>query len=123
MLSPCIPAELFYGIAQKDAGRVIVALQALGIIVAQGDTLSLKRAITYFLKNIARQVRSHGCALELCRAASCYRMLWPVQHKHMVPAGSTCPHQNRGTSSRVCLADPGAGDHWSHRGGHLCSCS
>eukprot|EP00891_Asterochloris_glomerata_P009842 jgi/Astpho2/9842/e_gw1.00149.52.1_t len=49
--------ELFYGVAQKDAGRVIVALQALGIIVAQGDTLSLKRAITYFLTNIARQTQ------------------------------------------------------------------
>lgn len=31
--------------------------------------------------------------------------------------------EQRDTSSQTCLADPGAGDHWSHWGGHLCSCS
>ena len=65
-----------------------MALQALGIIVAQGDTLSLKRAITYFLNNIARQVGCQSCALELCKAASCYRVLWPAQHVHTAPAGA-----------------------------------
>lgn len=49
-------ADLAYGIYRKDAAGVISALQDLGILVATGDTLSLQRAIGWFLNNISRQV-------------------------------------------------------------------
>ena len=37
--------------------QVVKGLTELGIIVSQGDNLSLRRAITYFLNNIAKQTK------------------------------------------------------------------
>ena len=37
--------------------QVVKGLTDLGIIVSQGDTLSLRRAITYFLNNVAKQTK------------------------------------------------------------------
>ena len=48
--------DIFYGVYKKDADAVLQALVDLNIIVTTGDTLSLKRAISYFLDNIAKQV-------------------------------------------------------------------
>ncbi|KAK9861903.1 hypothetical protein WJX84_010557 [Apatococcus fuscideae] len=47
--------DIFYGVYKKDADAVLQALVDLNIIVTTGDTLSLKRAISYFLDNIAKQ--------------------------------------------------------------------
>ena len=49
--------DLAFGIYRKDATAVISALRDLGILVTTGDTLSLQRAITYFLNNVSMQVR------------------------------------------------------------------
>ena len=49
--------ELFYGIAQQDADSVIRSLTSLGIIIPTTDTLSLRRAITFFLDNINKQAQ------------------------------------------------------------------
>ena len=63
MMSSIVPAtkerllDVFYGIYRKDAAQVVKALTDLGIIVAQGDNLSLRRAISYFLNNIAKQTK------------------------------------------------------------------
>ena len=48
--------DIFYGVYKKDADAVLKALVDLNIIVTTGDTLSLKRAISYFLENISKQV-------------------------------------------------------------------
>ncbi len=48
--------DIFYGVYRKDADAVLQALIDLNIIVTTGDTLSLKRAISFFLDNIAKQV-------------------------------------------------------------------
>ncbi|KAL3133809.1 hypothetical protein ABBQ32_008284 [Trebouxia sp. C0010 RCD-2024] len=63
MMSTIVPAtkdrlmDVFYGIYRKDAAQVVKALTDLKIIVSRGDDLSLRRAITYFLDNIARQTQ------------------------------------------------------------------
>ncbi|KAK9804460.1 hypothetical protein WJX73_004145 [Symbiochloris irregularis] len=48
-------SDLAYGVYRKDAAAVISALQDLGILVATGDTMSLQRAIGWFLNNISKQ--------------------------------------------------------------------
>lgn len=63
MMSSIVPAtkerllNVFYGIYRKDAAQVVKSLTDLGIIVAQGDDLSLRRAMSYFLNNIAKQTK------------------------------------------------------------------
>lgn len=63
MMSSIVPAtkerllDVFYGIYKKDAAQVLRALTDLKIIVSRGDDLSLRRAITYFLNNIAKQTQ------------------------------------------------------------------
>lgn len=47
--------QLFYAVAQQDADGVITSLTDLKVIVPTTDTLSLKRAIVFFLDNINRQ--------------------------------------------------------------------
>lgn len=47
--------DMFYAVYKQDADAVISCLVDLGIIVPTGDTLSLKRAISFFLENISRQ--------------------------------------------------------------------
>eukprot|EP00878_Enallax_costatus_P028806 GHUV01031151.1.p1 GENE.GHUV01031151.1~~GHUV01031151.1.p1 ORF type:complete len:164 (+),score=44.37 GHUV01031151.1:50-493(+) len=47
--------DLFYGIYKKDTSSVIRTLVELGIIKPTGDMLSVRRAISYFLDNLARQ--------------------------------------------------------------------
>lgn len=49
--------QLFYAIAQQDADAVIKSLTDLGIIVPTSDTLSLKRAISFFLDNVNKQAQ------------------------------------------------------------------
>ena len=49
--------QLFYAIAQQDAEAVIRSLTDLGIIVPTSDTLSLRRAIAFFLDNINKQAQ------------------------------------------------------------------
>lgn len=44
----CLPCR-------KDTGSVIRTLVELGIIKPTGDMLSVRRAISYFLENLARQ--------------------------------------------------------------------
>jgi len=47
--------DMFYGVYRKDTGAVIKALVDLGVIKPTGDSLTIKRAIGYFLDNLARQ--------------------------------------------------------------------
>ncbi len=49
--------DLFYGIARKDVDVVLRNLIALGIVAptSGGDTLSVKRALAFFVDNIGRQ--------------------------------------------------------------------
>lgn len=48
--------DLFYGIARKDVDTVLRNLIALGIVApTTGDTLSIKRALAFFVDNIGRQ--------------------------------------------------------------------
>ena len=49
--------QLFYAIAQQDADAVIQSLTDLKIIIPTSDTLSLRRAIVYFLQNINKQAQ------------------------------------------------------------------
>lgn len=53
--------DLFYSIAKKDVDGVLTSLIALGIIApttaAGGDTLSIKRALGYFVNTIGRQAQ------------------------------------------------------------------
>ncbi|KAL6762525.1 ABC1 family-domain-containing protein [Haematococcus lacustris] len=47
--------DTFYGIYKQDTQAVINALIALGVIKPTGDALTLRRAIGYFINNLARQ--------------------------------------------------------------------
>lgn len=48
--------DLFYGIAKKDVDTVLRNLIALGIVApTSGDTLSIRRALSFFVDNIGRQ--------------------------------------------------------------------
>jgi len=47
--------QMFYGIYRKDSNAVIDALVSLGVIKTTGDSLTIKRAINYFIENISRQ--------------------------------------------------------------------
>ena len=48
--------DLFYGIAQKDVDAVLLNLTTLGIIApTSSDTISIRRALAYFVDNIGRQ--------------------------------------------------------------------
>lgn len=47
--------DVFYGIYRQDGSGVVRALVELGVIKPQGDMLSIRRAINYFIENIKRQ--------------------------------------------------------------------
>ncbi|GIL68808.1 hypothetical protein Vafri_22040 [Volvox africanus] len=47
--------DVFYGVYRKDTDQVLRALVALQVIKPTGDTLSLRRAINYFIENLSRQ--------------------------------------------------------------------
>ena len=47
--------DVFYGIYRKDSSQVIRNLIELGVIKPTGDSLSIRRAINYFLENLTRQ--------------------------------------------------------------------
>eukprot|EP00798_Chlamydomonas_sp_ICE-L_P018776 gene18776-25315_t len=47
--------EMFYGIYRKNADQVIKALVDLKVVRAKGDLITVKRAIRYFIDNLARQ--------------------------------------------------------------------
>jgi predicted unusual protein kinase regulating ubiquinone biosynthesis (AarF/ABC1/UbiB family) len=47
--------DVFYGIYRKDSSQVIRNLVELGVIKPTGDTLSIRRAINYFLENLTQQ--------------------------------------------------------------------
>lgn len=49
--------DVFYGIYRADASQVITALVELGVITPTGDSLSIRRAINYFISNIQRQTQ------------------------------------------------------------------
>jgi len=62
MMGSIVPAtrerlvDLFYGIARKDVDLVLTNLISLGIIApTSNDTLSVRRALAYFVDNIGRQ--------------------------------------------------------------------
>ena len=62
MMGEVVPAtrelllELFYAVAKKDVDTVLRNLISLGIIApTSGDTMSIRRALAYFVDNIGRQ--------------------------------------------------------------------
>ncbi|PNW79848.1 hypothetical protein CHLRE_08g369150v5 [Chlamydomonas reinhardtii] len=47
--------DVFYGIYRKEPDQVLKALVDLKVIKPTGDTLSVRRAINFFIENLARQ--------------------------------------------------------------------
>ncbi|KXZ50166.1 hypothetical protein GPECTOR_17g802 [Gonium pectorale] len=47
--------DVFYGVYRKDTDQVLRALVALQVIKPTGDSLSLRRAINYFIANLSKQ--------------------------------------------------------------------
>lgn len=49
--------DTFYAFYRKDVDAVVKALTELGIIVATGDTISVRRALAFFIDNLNKEVK------------------------------------------------------------------
>lgn len=49
--------DTFYAFYRKDVDAVVKALTELGIIVPTGDTISVRRALSFFIDNLNQEVK------------------------------------------------------------------
>ncbi len=58
--------DTFYGLYRKDVDAVVASLTQLGIIVpTSGDTVSVRKALGFFIENINREVKEKE-AVKVC---------------------------------------------------------